>query len=644
MSNTPTQNNSAEDRYLAVLKKYWGYTTFRGIQRDIIESIGGGHDTLGLMPTGGGKSITFQVPAMAMSGLCIVITPLVALMKDQVAGLRKRHIRAAALHAGMSHEEILTTLDNCVFGFYKFLYVSPERLSSELFIVKMRHSKVCFITVDEAHCISQWGHDFRPSYLQIASLRRQIPSCPILALTATATPQVAHDIQQTLMFKQENEFRMSFRRENLAYQVLHANNSIQGLQSVLETDTGSCIIYRRSRQQCEDLSHTLNEMGYTSTFFHAGLSYPEKDKRQTAWLHDQVRIMVATNAFGMGIDKPDVRLVVHLDIPDSIEEYFQEAGRAGRDGKPARSIIIIDGREIENSKRRTAQRYPTVEYIRNTYEDICCYYQLAVGDGWHVTREFNMSQFCHYFHYHPIMLSNALAILDNAGYISYREAEESCSRLRIVATRQALFNILDARSEPVFMAILRNYGGVFVDYVFIDEELVASETSLSTDDVYHCLTDFSKRGAISYIPRKNIPHITFLSRRLEREDITFPKSCYEDRKKAFEYRLHAMQEYVLNNEQCRSIMLLQYFGEENLTACGQCDVCLSETDSKLTDKDFNDIRQSIINQLKGGAIEASKLNLSTAKPQQAEMVLDYMRAREEILMEGRFLRLGVIRD
>ena len=634
----------AKDRYLEALRKYWGHTEFRGIQRDIIESIGSGQDTLGLMPTGGGKSIAFQVPAMVMEGLCIVVTPLLALMKDQVANLRKRHIRAAAIHSGLSHEEMLTVLDNCVFGFYKFLYVSPERLSSELFMAKLRHMEVSFITVDEAHCISQWGHDFRPSYLQIARLRQMKPSCPILALTATATPEVARDIQRVLLFRAPNVFRMSFRRSNLAYQVLYADSRMVGLRHVLESDSGSCIIYRRSRQECEDLSATLASWGYTCAFFHAGLSHPEKDKRQALWVQDKVRVMIATSAFDMGIDKPDVRLVVHMDIPDSIEEYFQEAGRAGRDGKPARSVIILDGRELDYSYRRVGMRYPKEDYIRNVYEDICCYFQLAVGDGWQVTREFNVARFCHLFHYHPLMLTSALAILDNAGYISYRDAEDGQSRVRISATRAELLHQLDARSEPVFVSLLRNYGGIFVDYVFIDEDLVGSETGLSVDDVYHCLADYAKRGAISYIPRKHVPRITFLTRRPERSDVTFPASSYADRKRAYEHRLHAMQEYVLATDQCRSTMLLRYFGEQSSDSCGVCDVCLAESKRKLTDADFHRIHQAIISKLKDAPLEADRFFLPQEHPIQVEQVMDYMRAREELLMDGRFLVLGKVRE
>ena len=633
-----------QDRYTEILSKYWGYTEFRGIQREIIESIGEGRDTLGLMPTGGGKSITFQVPAMALPGVCIVVTPLVALMKDQVANLRKRHIRAAALHAGLGHDEMLTVLDNCVFGFYKFLYVSPERLSSELFVAKLRHMQVCFITVDEAHCISQWGHDFRPSYMQIAELRKVKPDCPVLALTATATPEVARDIQRVLHFREENEFRMSFLRPNLAYQVLHADYSIFSLRRVLEADSGACIIYRRTRQQCEDLSRQLNDWGFTATYFHAGLSHPEKDKRQAQWVRDEVRIMVATSAFGMGIDKADVRLVIHLDIPDSIEEYFQEAGRAGRDGKPARSVIILDGRELAYSDRRSSQRYPSEDYIRNAYEDICCYFQLAVGDGWHVTREFNVGQFCRLFHYHPFLLHSALTILSNAGYIDYRDAEDGQSCVRINATRNALLSSLDARSEPIFLSLFRNYGGIFVDYVYIDEALVADETGLTFDDVYHCLAEYSKHGAITYIPRKHVPHITFLERRPERVDITFPRSAYADRKRAYEYRLHAMQEYVRATDQCRSIMLLRYFGELKATPCGVCDVCLTEKQRHLTDEDFHRIHQEIVSMLKDGPVEAGRLFLPHEPEIQVEQVVDYMRAREELLMDGRFLLLGEVRE
>lgn len=641
---TAHASSPSDDRYLQALSHYWGYTEFRGIQHDIIVSIGAGRDTLGLMPTGGGKSITFQVPAMVMEGLCIVVTPLVALMKDQVANLRARHIRAAALHAGLSREQMLTVLDNCVFGFYKFLYVSPERLSSEFFMAKLAHMRVCFITVDEAHCISQWGHDFRPSYMQIARMRQVKPDCPILALTATATPEVARDIQRVLQFRELNEFRMSFRRPNLAYQVHYADARMVGLKRELESDSGSCIIYRRTRQECEDLAAFVSSWGHTCTFFHAGLSHTEKDKRQALWVQDKVRVMIATSAFGMGIDKPDVRLVIHMDVPDSIEEYFQEAGRAGRDGLPARSVIILDGREVDYSYRRVGMRYPREDYIRDAYEDVCCYFQLAVGDGWQVTREFNIGQFCRLFHYHPLMLTSALSILDNAGYIAFRDADEGQSRMRISATRNELLHSLDAHSEPIFVSLMRNYGGIFVDYVYIDEDLVACETGCTIDEVYHCLVDFSRSGAVSYIPRKHVPRITFLVRRPERSDLTFPASAYADRKSAYEHRLHAMQEYVLATDQCRSRMLLRYFGERSTTSCGVCDVCLGEAKRHLTDEDFQRIHQAIIDKLRSGPFVADQFYLPHEHPYQVEQVMDYMRAREELLMDGINLVLGKVHE
>ena len=345
------------DTYLSILKRYWGYDDFRGIQRDIIESIGSGRDTLGLMPTGGGKSITFQVPALSKPGMCVVITPLIALMKDQVEALNSRGIKAACIHSGLSHEQTLVILENSVFNAYKFLYISPERLSSELFLKKLGHMNVNFITVDEAHCICQWGYDFRPSYLQIAKVRKIKPGCPVLALTATSTPEVARDIQKNLCFKEENVIRMSFFRPNLAYKVLHADATMLGLLQLLNEYDGSCIVYTRNRQNCEDLSKQLTEYGFSSTYYHAGLKAGEKDARQDAWLRGNYRIMVATNAFGMGIDKADVRLVVHIDLPDSIEEYFQEAGRAGRDGKPASSVIVMDGKELEQIVFRAIRDY-----------------------------------------------------------------------------------------------------------------------------------------------------------------------------------------------------------------------------------------------------------------------------------------------
>ena len=628
------------DTYLSILKRYWGYDDFRGIQRDIIESIGSGRDTLGLMPTGGGKSITFQVPALAKPGMCLVITPLIALMKDQVEALNSRGIKAACIHSGLSHEQTLVIMENSVFNAYKFLYISPERFSSELFLKKLGHMNISFITVDEAHCICQWGYDFRPSYLQIAQVRKIKPDCPILALTATATPEVTKDIQKNLNFREENVFRMSFYRPNLAYRVLHADATILGVLQLLHEHEGSCIIYTRNRQKCGDLAKQLTEYGFTATSYHAGLKAGEKDERQDAWLRGDYRIMVATNAFGMGIDKPDVRLVVHVDLPDSIEEYFQEAGRAGRDGKPASSVIVMDGKELELSKRRIKQHFPDLDFVRKVYEDVCCYLQLAVGDGMNVTREFNMERFCVTFRYHPLMLTSALDILDKAGYISYRDAEEGTSRLRIDATRNQLFSALDSQGEQIFLAILRRYGGIFIDQVFIDEDMIGRDTGLTMDIIYQDLKELSRRGLVDYIPRKHIPLITFLQRRVLKEELEFPYGVYAMRKEAYEYRLKSLQAYCVNTEECRSRLLLRYFGENKTHRCGICDVCEYDDSTGITEQEYLQIRERIIDQLKNGPIKVSELDIKGIRPHSLTWALDYMRAKEELVADGPFIRLA----
>lgn len=628
------------DTYLSILKQYWGYDDFRGIQRDIIESIGSGKDTLGLMPTGGGKSITFQVPALARPGMCLVITPLVALMKDQVEALNSRGIKAACIHSGLSHEQTLVILENCVFNAYKFLYISPERLGSEFFLRKLGHMSISFITVDEAHCICQWGYDFRPSYLQIAQVRNVKPNCPVLALTATATPEVTKDIQKNLRFKEENVFRMSFFRPNLAYKVLHADATMLGLLQLLNEYDGSCIVYTRNRQKCCDLAKQLTEYGYKATFYHAGLKTGEKDERQNAWLRGNYRIMVATNAFGMGIDKPDVRLVVHVDLPDSIEEYFQEAGRAGRDGKPASSVIVMDGKELELSKRRVKQHFPELEYVRKAYEDVCCFLQLAVGDGMNVTRELNMERFCVSFHYHPLMLTSALDILEKAGYIEYRNAEEGTSRLRIDATRNQLFSALDSQGELLILAMLRRYGGIFVDFVFIDEDMISRDSGLTVDVIYQDLKELARRGLVSYIPRKHVPLITFRQRRVMKEELDFPYAVYAMRKEAYVYRLSALQAYCVNTEECRSRLLLRYFGETETHRCGICDICESEDTTGITEAEYLQIRNRILAQLQNGPVKASELDIKGIRPHSLAWALDYMRAKEELVADGPFIRLA----
>ncbi len=573
-----------EDKYHIILKQYWGYDDFRGIQQEIIHSIGSGKDTLGLMPTGGGKSIAFQVPALAQEGICIVITPLIALMKDQVENLKKRGIKAAAIYSGLTHNEILVTLENCIFGDYKFLYVSPERLSSELFLTKLKRMRVSFITVDEAHCISQWGYDFRPSYIRIADLRKIVPQAPVLALTATATPEVVKDIQDKLLFRQEHVFKMSFARKNLAYVVRHTEDKESELLHIINSIPGTVIVYCRSRKGCRDLAAQLEERGLTATFYHAGLSNCEKDERQRLWQTDQCRVMVATNAFGMGIDKPDVRLVVHMDVPDSPEAYFQEAGRAGRDGRKAYAVLLYNTSDKTKLMKRIPDTFPDREFIKEIYEHICYYYQMAMGDGLNVTREFNLNEFCRNFKHFPVPTDSALRILTRAGYLEYIDEQENDSRLIFLVRRDELYHLdgLEPEYESLLQAVLRSYGGVFSDYITIDETLLGKQTGLSRDMVYRGLIALGKRRIISYIPYKKTPYIRFAQKRVETERIVISREIYENRREKYEARIQAMIDYATRDDLCRSRMLLAYFGETSEENCLACDVCLKKNSAGIS--------------------------------------------------------------
>ncbi len=573
------------EEFSHLLKKYWGYDDFRGIQREIIESIGSGHDTLGLMPTGGGKSITFQVPALAMEGVCVVITPLIALMKDQVHHLRQRGIMAAAVYSGMQHDDIIRILENCILGSTKLLYVSPERLGSSLFQTKLRHMKVSFITVDEAHCISQWGYDFRPSYLQIAEIRRICPDVPVLALTATATPKVVEDICDKLTLSTPhtfNIFRMSFERKNLTYLVSHAMDKRTELIQLLNGEKGAAIVYVRSRRHAREVAELLTEAGLSATFYHAGLEHAVKDQRQRDWQHDRVRIMVATNAFGMGIDKPDVRIVAHYDCPDSIEAYFQEAGRAGRDGQPSRAILLYNAADEPKLRKRISDTFPEKEYIRKVYDHLAYYYQIATGDGYGVSREFNIDDFCRKFNHFPIRVHAALQILQRAGYIEYTEEQDNQARVRFLVTRDDLYRLRgdSPNEERVIVALLRSYGGLFADYGFIDESMIANQCGMKSHEVYQTLKGLSEKHILHFIPRKQVPYIRYMQRREDSEHVQLSKEVYEERLTQYKERIEAMLRYAKDSSRCRSRQLLEYFGEKDTKDCGQCDVChhTSKTD------------------------------------------------------------------
>ena len=623
--------------YRQILRQYWGYDDFRGIQREIIESIGSGHDTLGLMPTGGGKSITFQVPALAKEGTCIVITPLIALMKDQVANLRQRGIRAAAIYSGLTREEIIITLENCIFGDIRFLYVSPERLSSDLFQTKLRHMKVSFITVDEAHCISQWGYDFRPSYLEIAKIRQLLPGIPVLALTATATPTVVDDIQDRLSFAEKRVFRMSFERENLAYIVRHAEDKQKELVHILRSMKGSAIVYARSRRRTKEMADMIQQAGITATFYHAGLDSVVKDERQKAWQDDQVRVMVATNAFGMGIDKPDVRVVIHIDCPDSIEAYFQEAGRAGRDGLKAYAVLLYNNGDQRKLEKRIADTFPEKDFIRNVYEHLAYFYQIGVGSGYGHTFEFNIDKFCHAFRHFPIQVDAALKILTRAGYIEYTEEQDNQARVMFTVSRNDLYRLENTtpNEEKVITTLLRNYGGLFTDYNYIDESFLASQCGLQPHEVYMILKGLGQRHILHFIPQKKTPYIRYTQRREDKEQVQLMPIVYEERKQQFRERIHAMTGYATCDNVCRSRYLLRYFGEDNGHDCHQCDVCLSHrSEGMVSEPALNSAMEQILQLLSDKKphhiTELRDIQLPTAE---LDAALDYLLKEELIRQE-----------
>ncbi len=637
------------DKYREILQQYWGYSEFRPLQDEIIRSVGAGKDTLGLMPTGGGKSITFQVPALAMEGICLVVTPLIALMKDQVDNLKNKGIRAAAIYSGMTKHEILLTLDNCILGDYKFLYISPERLATELFITKLKQMTVCMIAVDESHCISQWGYDFRPSYLQIADIRELLPDVPVLALTATATPEVVKDIQKQLRFRANLLFQKSFARKNIAYIVRNTDDKIGQMFKILQAVPGTSIIYVRSRRKTKEIAELLKAEGISAEHYHAGLTNDSKDRKQEAWKTGECRVIVATNAFGMGIDKPDVRTVIHLDLPDTLEAYFQEAGRAGRDEKKSYAVLLYNKSDDAKLQKRISDNFPEKKLITEVYISLCNYFQIGEGSGLDRVYDFNLYDFCSIYKFSVYQAFGGLKILQQAGYIELTEEINNGSRLLFTVSKEELyqFKALDNNMDELIKILLRSYTGLFTEYAFIDEQLLAKRMETTKENIYQWLVALDKLKVIDYIPAKKTPFIVFTHERVDQRYLKIGKEAYDDRKKRFEERIKRVIAYASEPNRCRSRMLLRYFGEEQSAACGCCDYCLSKNEKGISNYEFAKIREAVLLLLKDSSYPVFELlpKLNYEKEEYVLEVLRWMQDQNEIVMteEGSWKKLKIER-
>jgi len=561
-----------------ILKTYWGYDDFRSLQEEIIRSVLDGKDTLALMPTGGGKSLTYQVSGLAMEGICVVVTPLIALMKDQVEDLKNRQIPAEAIYTGMKREQVESIINKCIYNTVKFLYVSPERLFSERFRGKLRLMNVSMITVDEAHCISQWGYDFRPPYLRIAEVREFFPGVVVLALTATATPEVVADIQKQLRFSAPNVLSKSFRRENISYVIRETEAKALELYNILSKVQGGAIVYVRTRLKASSIAAFLNKAGIKSDFYHAGLSSSQRARRQEEWKSGKVPVIVATNAFGMGIDKPDVRVVVHYDVPDSPEAYFQEAGRAGRDGKRAYAVLLSSRAALGGLKKRINDVFPPKDYILRVYEALANYYQLGEGEGEGRALEFNLKIFARNFKLNEARVMSSIGILQVAGYLGYTTDINSRSRVMFTVLRDRLyeFDTGDPLLEKLMVLLMRNYAGIFVQDVYVDENFLADQLNVTRKMLYDAFISLAKRKIIRYVPGDSKPYIVYYQPRLPLSYITIGREAYENRKELFVAKIGAMARYIQDNETCRQLLLMEYFGQKEEKTCGICDVCIGK--------------------------------------------------------------------
>ena len=631
-------------QYLDILKQYWGYDDFRPLQGDIIRSIVSGKDTLGLMPTGGGKSLTFQVPTLAMKGICVVVTPLIALMKDQVENLKKRGITAAAIYSGMSHNDILMTLDNAVFEAYKFLYVSPERLATPIFMEKIKQATVCMIAVDESHCISQWGYDFRPSYLRIADIRELLPDVPVLALTATATPEVVDDIQRQLHFRAPNVFQKSFHRSNLAYVVRTTENKDEHLLKILNSVPGTSVVYVRNRKRTKEISDFLNLNGISAENFHAGLKNETKDAKQSRWKSGETRVIVSTNAFGMGIDKAEVRTVVHMDLPDSLEAYFQEAGRAGRDEKKAYAVLLYNNGDAVKMRKRVSDSFPGKEMVLKVYEALGNYLEMGVGSGLDRVFAFDIGDFCTKFKLPILITYNCLKILQQAGYLELTDEQDSSARVLFIVGKDDLYNQKQTpEQEKLIHILLRSYTGLFTDMASINEETIAKRLEWTREKVYEELVGLSKERVIQFIPRKKTPYLTFVREREATERVILGKEAYDDRRERYIARVKSVLDYAKEENICRSQVLLSYFGEKETKPCGKCDICQKKKETLITEEDFETIRQHIEQALSAEELSANALLKKVPfKEPKVLQVIRFLKDNGQ-LKENELLKLSLIK-
>jgi ATP-dependent DNA helicase RecQ len=626
--------------YRQVLTKYWGFTSFKPLQEEIIKSVAEGKDTLALMPTGGGKSITYQVPAIVREGICLVITPLIALMKDQVNRLNSLKIRSMAIHSGMSGEEIDVAVDNCIYGDYKFLYISPERISTRIFQTRLPRLNINLVAVDEAHCISQWGYDFRPSYLKIATLRDLISEkVPFLALTASATPAVTEDIMNKLEFRESNVLRTSFERKNISYLVRKVEDKGTWLIKNIHKAKGSGIVYVRSRKRCKEVAELLASNGINADFYHAGLPAELRDKKQISWTTGETRVIVATNAFGMGIDKAEVRFVIHWEMPDSIEEYFQESGRAGRDGKPASAVLLYSGSDKRHLEDSIRKKFPPVEKIKDIYEALCNYLRVPEGAGKDNVFDFSMQDFVSKYRLPVIETFNSLSFLQREGYIEFTEEINNPSRVHFTVGRDDLykFQVANESFDGFIKLLLRSYTGMFSEFIAINEDSLSKKSGLSRDAIYRFLVKLSSMNIVRYIPGKKTALVIFTEERLERKALMISPDNYLQVKDKHIFRVNRMIDYADYNTKCRSVVLLNYFGEES-DRCGICDVCRERNELDLSKYEFDLILEEIKEILAGQKCDSRELVSKVSLPEENVIkVLRWLLDHNKIIMDDRHL-------